>query len=171
MLRVGCWLRWPGDCIVAWKTVGSACSSLGRAVQWRPMKPDSSPICSCRWLHCDLQNVPHEHANCTAQTQRANWPESSSWLKFKFKLYYNRRSVCLGVRHPFRTRDQFFFLSWIIFRRFWFNDVGRFLWREVGSVVLSWVQFIDSIFETPPTWRVMCICFPRNRVAQLSIVY
>jgi hypothetical protein len=42
--------------------------SMGRDVQWSPMKPDSwfgwfplksSPTCSCRWLHCDLQNVPH----------------------------------------------------------------------------------------------------------------
>jgi hypothetical protein len=41
--------------------------SMGRAVQWSPMKPESlfgwfplksSPTCSYRWLHCDLQNVP-----------------------------------------------------------------------------------------------------------------
>jgi hypothetical protein len=42
--------------------------SLGRrAVQWIPMNPESwsgwfplksSPTCSCRWLRCDLQNVP-----------------------------------------------------------------------------------------------------------------
>jgi hypothetical protein len=43
--------------------------SMGPAVQWSPMKPESwsvwlplksSPTCSCRWLHCDLQNVPRD---------------------------------------------------------------------------------------------------------------
>jgi hypothetical protein len=64
------------------------CSSLRCAVQWSPMKPESwsgwfplksSPTCSCRWLHCDLQNVRREHPNYNARTQRANWSESSSW--------------------------------------------------------------------------------------------
>jgi hypothetical protein len=35
-----------------------------------PLK--SSPTCSYRWLHCDLQNVLREHSNCTARTQLAN---------------------------------------------------------------------------------------------------
>jgi hypothetical protein len=60
--------------------------SLGRAVQWSPMKPESwsgwFPLkslltCSYRWLHCDLQNVPLEHAKCTAGTVRANRSETS----------------------------------------------------------------------------------------------
>jgi hypothetical protein len=64
--------------------------SMGRVVQWSPMKPESwsgwfplksSPLYFCRWLDCDLQNVPCETANCTARTQRANWSESSSWLR------------------------------------------------------------------------------------------
>jgi hypothetical protein len=63
--------------------------SLGRAVQWSPMKPESwsvwlplksSSTCSCRWLHCDFENVPCEHPNCAARTQHANSSESSSWL-------------------------------------------------------------------------------------------
>jgi hypothetical protein len=37
---------------------------------WFSLK--SSPTCSCRWLHCDLQNVPREHAKCTAENVRAN---------------------------------------------------------------------------------------------------
>jgi hypothetical protein len=80
-------------------------------------------------------------------------------------------SVYLGVRHPFRTRDQFFFLSWIILDGFWFNDVGRFLWREVRSALLSWVPFIDSILETPPTWRVMFLYLfpPGTRYCLLSV--
>jgi hypothetical protein len=54
---------------------------MGRAVQWSPMKPErwsgwfplkSSPTCSCRWLHCDLQNVPRKHANCTDGNVRVN---------------------------------------------------------------------------------------------------
>jgi hypothetical protein len=69
--------------------------SMGRAVQWSPMKPESwsgwfplkfSSTCSCRWLRCDLQNVPREHQNCTARTQRANSSESSSWLKSLLRI-------------------------------------------------------------------------------------
>jgi hypothetical protein len=47
---------------------------------------------------------------------------------------------------------------------YWFNDVGRFLRREVASVVLSWAHLIDSAFETPPTWRVMFLyLFPQEQ--------
>jgi hypothetical protein len=52
-----------GDC---WEC---ACSSL-RLAWWgvlfseAPLK--SSPTCSCWWLRYGLQNVPREHANCTA---------------------------------------------------------------------------------------------------------
>jgi hypothetical protein len=101
MLLVGCWLRWPGDCsrsrltaLLLERLLGvllfTEARSMGRAVQWSPMKPESwsgwfplksSPTCSSRWLHCDLLSVPREHPNGTARTQRVNWFESSSWLK------------------------------------------------------------------------------------------
>jgi hypothetical protein len=67
----------------------TAARSMGRAVQWSPMKPDSWsgwfpikswPTCSCRWLHCDLQNVPRDHAKCTAGNVRANRSKASCWL-------------------------------------------------------------------------------------------
>jgi hypothetical protein len=45
---------------------------------WFPLK--SSPTCFCRWLHCDLQNVPREHAKRTAGNVRANRSEASCWL-------------------------------------------------------------------------------------------
>jgi hypothetical protein len=74
---------------------------MGRAVQWSPMKPESelirlvplksSPTCSYRWLHCEFQNVPCEHANCTAWLQLADWFKSSSWLESK--LLYDWQSV------------------------------------------------------------------------------
>jgi hypothetical protein len=63
--------------------------SMGRAVQWSLMKPESwsgwfplksSPTCSYRWLHCGLQNMPGKHANCTAGNVRANRSEASCWL-------------------------------------------------------------------------------------------
>jgi hypothetical protein len=86
-----------------------------RAVQWSPMKPESElvrlgwlkpdeagewagpagfhlkslPTCSSRWLHCDFQSVPHEHADCTAGNVRANRSEASSWL---------RRPLCVLLR-------------------------------------------------------------------------
>jgi hypothetical protein len=56
--------------------------SMGRAVQWSPMKPEawsgcfplkSSLTCSYRWLHCNFQNVPRKHSHCTARTQLVNW--------------------------------------------------------------------------------------------------
>jgi hypothetical protein len=56
--------------------------------------------------------------------------------------------VCLGVRHPFRTCDQFSSFRKLFLDSYWFNDVGHLLWRAVGSVVLSWAYFIDSVFET-----------------------
>jgi hypothetical protein len=75
MLLVGGWLRWPGDCSSSRLTVlllGRLLGvllfiegrSMGRAVQWSPMKPESwsdwfplksSPTYSYGWLHCDLQ--------------------------------------------------------------------------------------------------------------------
>jgi hypothetical protein len=77
--------------------------SMERAVQWSPTRPESwsgcftlksSPTCSNRCLCCDLQNVPREHPNCTARTQRANSSESSSWLtEAKSKLLYDWRSA------------------------------------------------------------------------------
>jgi hypothetical protein len=99
MLLVGGWLRWPVDCSSSRLTallgrllgvlLFIEARSMGRAIQWSPMKPESwsgwfplksSPTCCYRWLHCDLQNVPREHANCTAGTVRANRSEASSLL-------------------------------------------------------------------------------------------
>jgi hypothetical protein len=85
VVQVG-WRRWClEDC---WECCTEV-RSMRCAVQWSPMEPESwsgwfplksSPACSYRWLHCDLQNVPREHANCTAGTVRANWSEASSLL-------------------------------------------------------------------------------------------
>jgi hypothetical protein len=48
------------------------------------------------------------------------------------------RPVCLGVKNPSGTRDQFFpFSLWLFLDSCWFVDVGRPLWREIGSVVIS----------------------------------
>jgi hypothetical protein len=80
MLLVGGWLRWPGDCSSSRQTalllgrllevlLFTEARSMGRAIHCSPMKPESwsgwfplksLPTCSCRWLHCDLQNVPRE---------------------------------------------------------------------------------------------------------------
>jgi hypothetical protein len=80
MLLVGGWLRWSDDCsssrltaLLLGRLLGvllfTEARSMGRAVQWSQMKPESwsgwfplkpSPTCSCCWLHYDLQNLPHE---------------------------------------------------------------------------------------------------------------
>jgi hypothetical protein len=41
-------------------------------------------------------------------------------FKLKLKLIYDWQSVCLGIRRPSGTRDQFFFLLEISFRQLWF---------------------------------------------------
>jgi hypothetical protein len=93
-------MRWPGDCsssrlmaLLLGTLLGmllfTEARSMGRAVQWSPMKPESwsgwfwlksSPTCSYCWLLWHLQNVPREHAICTAGTVRANRSEASSLL-------------------------------------------------------------------------------------------
>jgi hypothetical protein len=86
---------------------------------------------------------------------------SASVLKVKVKVILRptvSRSFCLGVRHPFGTRDQFFSVFNVIFYAvtgflsderqssgsrdqfldsYEFADVWRPLWREVGSAVVS----------------------------------
>jgi hypothetical protein len=84
VLLVGCRSRWPGDC--SWSQLTAlllgrlpgvcllftAARSMGHAVQWSPMKPESwsgwfplksSPTCSYRWLHCNFQDMLREYPN------------------------------------------------------------------------------------------------------------
>jgi hypothetical protein len=87
-------------------------------------------------------------------------------LKYSIKLYYDRRSVGQSVLvsgTPLGPATNFSSFLDLFLDSYWSNDVGRLLWREVGSVVLSWAHFIDSIFETPPTWRVMFLYFPQEQ--------
>jgi hypothetical protein len=67
--------------------------SMGRAVQWSPMKPESwsgwfplksSPTCSCCWLQCDLQYVPRELLELYVLTDPRHlryWLTGRSWLR------------------------------------------------------------------------------------------
>jgi hypothetical protein len=96
--------------------------------------------------------------------------------------------VCLDIRHPSGTRDQFFLFSlWLFFDSFRFVDVGHPLWREVGSVLFSlcWASPMQPLSDLSPTGLmsiVYCLYFwaapnqegqvpvfisPRNRVAEL----
>jgi hypothetical protein len=67
-------------------SLDGACSSVkpdeARELIWLvPLK--SSPTCSYLWLHCDLQNVPHKHPNCTVRTQLANWSARlANWTSY-----------------------------------------------------------------------------------------
>jgi hypothetical protein len=98
------------------------------------------------------------------------------------------RSVCLGVRHPSQTSNHFFpfFLKFFL-DSYGFSDVGRPLWREVGSVFFSfsWASPAQPFSTRSPTdlmsifyclyfWdspnlvgQVPVFISPRNRVAQL----
>jgi hypothetical protein len=89
----------------------------------------------------------------------------SDWLpdlvKVKITLRLTvSRPVSLDVRHPSGTRDQFFssFLD-----SYGFVDVGRPLWREVGSVVFSccWASPVESILGLSPTELIACTRFIR----------
>jgi hypothetical protein len=99
-----------------------------------------------------------------------------SWICFLYqvKLYYDRRSVGQSILMsdtPLGPATNFSFFLELFLDRYWFNDVGRLLWREVGSVVFSWEQCIDSIFETPPNLEghVPVFISPRNRVVPPGI--
>jgi hypothetical protein len=76
------------------------------------------------------------------------------------------RPVCLGVRRPSGTRDQFLFLLEMFFRQLWvcyfvapFLARGRVCNLLVLLILASVVPrdwrpyFIVPILETPPTWR------------------
>jgi hypothetical protein len=67
---------------------------------WFPLK--SSPTCSYRWLLYDLQNVPREHAKCTAGTARANRSETSWQLTEASSTYI---SVVVLRRTQYRNRS------------------------------------------------------------------
>jgi hypothetical protein len=65
--------------------------------------------------------------------------DKSSYIATDFS-----RPVCLGVRHPSRTRDQSFlsfFLSFFLSRQLDLVVWGN-LWREVGPAVLSFCLFV-----------------------------
>jgi hypothetical protein len=80
-------------------------------------------------------------------------------------LYYGRRSVYPDVRHPFRTHDQFFLLSWFIFRQLmmW----GAF--SDEKSDLYYWVEHISLIqyLRLLQSGHVPVFISPRNRVAKL----
>jgi hypothetical protein len=148
-------LRWPGDCswsrltaLLLGRLLGvllvTGARSMGLAVQWTLMKPESwsgwfplnsSPSCSYRWFHCDFQNVPREHPNCAARLQL-------SWMKSKWKLLYDWRSVsqtvCLDIEYPCGTCDQLLLpVGMLLSEIFGLVSIGRPLWREDGSAICS----------------------------------
>jgi hypothetical protein len=114
MLVVGGCLRWPGDCswsrltvLLLGRLLGvlffTGARSMGHAVQWSPMKPESwsgwfplksSPTCSSYWLHCDFQNVPREHANCTSLIQLVTGP---CHLTSRSRSYFTTDSQSLSM--------------------------------------------------------------------------
>jgi hypothetical protein len=76
--------------------------------------------------------------------------------------------VCLGVRHPSRTHDQFiifFFLSLIILKVTHLVMWGRPLWREVGSVVFTFLfsgqrqRSLSQFWIPQDSWAYIFILF------------
>jgi hypothetical protein len=121
MLLVGGWLRLPGDCsssrltaLLLVRLLGVLlfieARSMGRAVQWSPMKPESwsgwfplksSPTCFYRWLHCALQNVPRELLVTGIPNM---WEDSMGG--FHKVLFISWRIVGFGINSPRRCGEQ-----------------------------------------------------------------
>jgi hypothetical protein len=68
---------------------------MGCAVQWSPMKPESwsgwfplksSPTCSYRWLHCDLQNVLRKLLEMYVLTGRRHLADWLNWTALRHLL-------------------------------------------------------------------------------------
>jgi hypothetical protein len=93
MLLVSGWLRWPGDCslsrlmaLLLGRLLGvllfTEARTMGRAVQWGPMKPESwsrwfpLPFADLLLLLVTLRLT--ERATRAAGTVRVNWSEASS---------------------------------------------------------------------------------------------
>jgi hypothetical protein len=113
--------------------------------------------------------------------------------KLKSKLYYDRQAVgqsaLLSGTHLGPVTNFFPFSIWLFFYSFGFLDVGRPLWREVGSVLFSLyraspAQPFSDLSPTGLMSIVYCLYFfrlpnqkgqvpvfisPRNTVAQLYL--
>jgi hypothetical protein len=73
------------------RSIGACCSvkpDEARELIWLvPIK--SSPTCSCNWLHCNLQNVSREHANCTVEMYVLTGPRHlGNWLNWTASSHY-----------------------------------------------------------------------------------
>jgi hypothetical protein len=58
------------------------------------------------------------------------------------------RPVCLGIKHPLGLTTR----SWLLSDSCWFVDMGRYLWREGGSVVCNcyWLSPAQSLSGPSP---------------------
>jgi hypothetical protein len=75
-----------------------------------------SPASAARsWTRIGFQ-LPTSMSGCHYSTWLPSWTNSNEAEEVQVKLRPTiSRTVCLGVRHPSRTRDQFFFLLEIFF--------------------------------------------------------
>jgi hypothetical protein len=135
------------------------------------------------------------HILCTTILHKVQSAYKILCLKLKLKLKLRRnlwptdsRSVCLGVRHPSGTGDQFFFLLEISFRQLWVcyfvapsltrgrvcNLLYNCLWALpeqslMGRSPAELTTIIYCLIWDSPNLegQVPVLISPRNRVAQL----
>jgi hypothetical protein len=116
---------------------------------------------------CPAPSSSHEQIFVTVVSL---WGALSDKVKVEVNLRVSR-PVCLGVRHPSGTRDQFFFLLEIFFSQLrvcYFVAPSRTRGRVCNLLYNcfscqsshSWVEvpqnsrpYFTVSFETPPTWR------------------
>jgi hypothetical protein len=105
---------------------------------WVQSKPLNAHTDSC-WGRCDVRPGVSPHIISLS------WCQATIWNLLL--VSGTQLGPAPGVRHPSGTCNQFFPpLPLIILDSFGFVEVGRPLWREVGSVVLSFCWVTSAVF-------------------------
>jgi hypothetical protein len=133
-------------------------------------------------------NIHKSMQKTAAELNFYSYLSQNVWHILKLKLIYDRRPVCLGVRHPSGTHEQFFFPLEISFRqlRVCYFEVPSLTSGRVCNLLYNcfWTLPEQSLLSRSPAaltaifycliWdspnlegQVPVFIFPRNRVVQL----
>jgi hypothetical protein len=182
MLLVGCWVRWPGDWSWSWLTamllerllgvlLFTGARSVGRAVQWSPIKPESwsgwFPLFFADLLlslvTLRLPDVPRKHPNRADRTVDLDCCslfhiEVQVTLQLTVSQYVLASSTLVGLA------TRYFFLSECCCLKFAVlyllgalsderTDLQFAVQHSIVRVAQNPKPYFTVSFETPPTWR------------------